>query len=89
MKQEHPIWLIIDHQGRSLTWLARKSGYSFSHVRNVKCGLARMTPNFRMRCAQALDLPEQVLFISDDCPTSATDGQSSSDPQQDEMVEVA
>ncbi len=89
MKQEHPIWLILDHQGRSLTWLARKSGISLSHVKNVKCGFARMTPKFRMRCAEALDLPEQVLFISDVCPTNATDVQDGHLDLEPDLPEAA
>lgn len=59
---EHPIWRILDHQGRKLLWLARKTGYSESHVRAIRSGAFPASEGFRKRCAEALDLPADVLF---------------------------
>ena len=54
---DDPIWEILDHQGRSLKWLARRTGYSYAHVKGVAAGQARITPEFRERCAEAFDVP--------------------------------
>lgn len=59
---QHPLWSILDHQGRSLAWLARRTEYSEQSVRSIACGRRNATDEFRLRCAKALDLPEHVLF---------------------------
>lgn len=79
---EHPIWTVMEHQGRTLAWLARRIGYSHSHVKNVRSGGAIATANFRERCAQALDLPENVLFFD----SRRTDGAPASQPNQATLV---
>jgi hypothetical protein len=59
---DHPLWTILAHQGRSLAWLARRTGYSEQLVRSVSCGRRNASHEFRAKCADALDLPEFVLF---------------------------
>lgn len=58
----HPLWAILDHQGRTLAWLARVTEYSESHIWAMKGGRAEPTARFRARCAAALGLPEWALF---------------------------
>lgn len=61
--QIDPIWEVMEEQGRSLVWLAKVTGYSESHVRNVKARVYRATPEFRAACARALQLREHHLFL--------------------------
>lgn len=60
--QQHPIWGILEHQGRSLKWLARRIERSEDLVLFVKTGRRNATNEFRQRCSGALDLPESALF---------------------------
>lgn len=64
MRQSDPIWDILDHQGRRLEWLARRLGYTPVYVRGIKAGQFPVTTEFRRRCANVIDLPESVLFLS-------------------------
>jgi lambda repressor-like predicted transcriptional regulator len=57
-----PVFDILREQGRLLTWLARKSGYSHSHVKAVAAGIFPPSAKFRKACADALGLPEADLF---------------------------
>ena len=59
---EHPLWHVLEHQGRKLWWLAQRTGYSESHLWALKAGKFPCTPDFRQKAAKALDLPEHVLF---------------------------
>lgn len=45
-----------------MDWLARKAGYSLSHCRNVRYGSAKASEQFKARCAEALEIPAEVLF---------------------------
>lgn len=60
---EHPLWTVLDHQGRSIRWLSRRTKLSEDLFLSVKAGRRRATEDFRQRCADALDLPESVLFL--------------------------
>lgn len=64
---EHPIWHVLEHQGRTLAWLSRRTGYSQSRIWAVKGGEVA-SPEFRAKCAIALDIPEHLLFR----PSAAT-----------------
>lgn len=61
---EHPIWRVIEHQGRTLRWLARRTGYSEDLLLSVKAGRRKASSDFRTKCALALDIPEALLFLS-------------------------
>jgi hypothetical protein len=63
---DHPIWRILEHQGRSLRWLAQKAAVSEALVLSVKAGRRPATEDFRRRCVDALDLPGDTLFLSSD-----------------------
>jgi hypothetical protein len=65
----HRLWEILDHQGRTLAWLAARTEYSQSHIWAMKGGRFPPSEEFRRRCVTALDLPEWVLF-TDDAPTA-------------------
>lgn len=62
----HPIFAILAGEGRSKLWLARRAGISHSHVRNVASGMFRPGPSFRRKCAEAMGLSEDLLFLHDD-----------------------
>lgn len=62
-KARHPVFRIVMHdQGRSLTWLARETGFSHSYVKQVSAGLEKGSPRFRAACATLLGVPEHELF---------------------------
>jgi len=58
-----PIWSILEHQGRTMRWLADRIDYSISYVKQFKYGQIELTDEFKKRCARALDLPVEVLFL--------------------------
>jgi transcriptional regulator with XRE-family HTH domain len=45
-----------------MSWLARKTGKSPSYVLRVTTGDRRPSPDFKTRAAQALGVPENMLF---------------------------
>jgi hypothetical protein len=63
-----PIWEIMETQGRKLVWLAVWIGVSESHLRAIKAGNMTATPEFRAKCARALQLPERLLFRDETAP---------------------
>jgi hypothetical protein len=62
MNVKHPLWGILDYQGRTLAWLARATGFSQSHIWAMKGGRFEPSADFRNACVQALGLPEWALF---------------------------
>ncbi len=58
----YAIWSVMEHQGRTLSWLARRIDYSYAHVKGVHAGIQPASAAFRAACATALDLPESMLF---------------------------
>lgn len=64
-RSPHPIWGIVKDQGRSYVWLARKTGYSVSHVRGLASQVRgwQPGPRFRQRAAELLEMPEEELFL--------------------------
>jgi transcriptional regulator with XRE-family HTH domain len=65
------IWEIMRHQRRGYLWLAGRTGYSHSHIKAVASGVQQATPEFRAKCAFALDLPESFLFHAARAPEGA------------------
>lgn len=57
-----PIWPLLEHQGRTLSWLSHRTGYSQSRIWAIKAGEAA-SPEFRKKCAMALDMLEENLFF--------------------------
>lgn len=56
------IWTVLAHQDRSLGWLARRTGVSRQYWSLLRRGRRRPSPALRARAADALGLPEGVLF---------------------------
>jgi hypothetical protein len=67
---QDPIWEILKYQGRSMSWLARTTGYAHSYVRKIKCRFNRPSKKFREKCSAALMMPEASLFLLRDLPAS-------------------
>lgn len=65
----YPLFAILQAEGRHMLWLARRIGYSHSHVRNVAAGQFPASPRFRRACAEAMGLPEADLFDHDHSST--------------------
>lgn len=57
-----PLWRILTYRGLGVAWLARRIDKGYSYVWAVRSGQLVASPEFRSRCAQALDLPEWALF---------------------------
>lgn len=53
---------VLDQQGRSLAWLARKAGVSVSYASLMLSGKRPLTDEFRRAAADALGVPEDILF---------------------------
>jgi transcriptional regulator with XRE-family HTH domain len=53
---------VLDQQGRKLTWLAEKAGVSVSYASLMIAGKRPLTDEFRAAAAEALGVPEDVLF---------------------------
>lgn len=58
----HPLSEVLASQERTFAWLARKTGKSPSYVHHVTTGKRRPSQDFRFRAAEALGVPETLLF---------------------------
>lgn len=58
----HPLSDVLARQERTLSWLGRKTGKSPSYVLRVTTGERRPSADFRARAADALGVPETLLF---------------------------
>lgn len=59
---QHPLSAVLESQERSASWLARRCGKSPAYVSRVMSGTRRPSPDFRARAAEALGVPETLLF---------------------------
>jgi len=53
---------VLDQQGRSVSWLARKAGVAVSQAWRMLNGERTLTAEFRKAAAEALGVPEDLLF---------------------------
>lgn len=53
---------VLEQQGRSIAWLARKTGVSVSYAFRMLHGDRPLTADFRAKAAEALGVPEDILF---------------------------
>lgn len=58
---------ILEQQGRTMAWLARKASspttsFSVSYVWRMLHGERPLTPEFRAAAADALGVPEDIVF---------------------------
>lgn len=58
----HPLTEVLNRKLIVRTRFAEKIGYSEEHLSRVENGRLPASPEFRRRCADALDLPESALF---------------------------
>lgn len=59
---QHPLSAVLESQERSGSWLARRCGKSPSYVSLVIDGKRRPSAEFKRRAAEALGVPESILF---------------------------
>jgi transcriptional regulator with XRE-family HTH domain len=59
---QRPIERVLDQQGRSMAWLARKAGVSVSYAWRMLNGERPLTREFRDRASEALGVPQDILF---------------------------
>jgi len=57
---------ILEKQGRSINWLAQKSGLSRQTIWNVIKKHTNPMPKTQTKIAEALDLPLNVIFFDKD-----------------------
>ena len=65
---------ILEQQGRTIAWLARKAGVSVAYAWRMLRGERPMTSAFRTAAAEALGVPEDILFTP---PSPAPEAQAS------------
>jgi transcriptional regulator with XRE-family HTH domain len=59
---------VLEQQGRSITWLARKTGVSVPYAWRMLKGERPLTSEFKATAADALGVPEGLLFPIVDAP---------------------
>jgi transcriptional regulator with XRE-family HTH domain len=53
---------VLEQQGRSIAWLARKADVSVAYAWRMLKGERPLTPEFKSASAEALGVPEALLF---------------------------
>jgi transcriptional regulator with XRE-family HTH domain len=53
---------VLEQQGRTIAWLARKAGVSVAYAWRMLRGERPLTSEFRAATADALGVPEDILF---------------------------
>ena len=53
---------VLEQQGRSIAWLARKAGVSVPYAWRMLRGERPLTGEFKTASAEALGVPEALLF---------------------------
>lgn len=71
MGPKHPVFEVLQLQGRNLKWLADQIGYSHQYVRLVAQNHQSPGPEFRAQCEAVLGVPERLIFL----PERSTVGQ--------------
>lgn len=57
-----PTERVLEQQGRSISWLARKAKVSASYAHRMLHGDRPLTEEFKAAAADALGVPEDILF---------------------------
>jgi transcriptional regulator with XRE-family HTH domain len=60
----HPLQAVLDQQERTGAWLARRTEKSPAYVTKVLNGTRRPSADFKAKAAEALGVPEGILFPS-------------------------
>jgi transcriptional regulator with XRE-family HTH domain len=66
-----PILGVLAADERPITWLARRTGFTRNYLSMVFHGNRAASAEVRRRCAEALGLPEHVLFHGVAAPEKA------------------
>jgi len=53
---------VLEQQGRTIAWLARKTGVSVAYAWRMLKGERPLTREFRAAAAEALGVPEDILW---------------------------
>ena len=53
---------VLEQQGRTIAWLSRRCGISVSYAWRMLRGERPITAEFRAAAAEALGVPEDILF---------------------------
>lgn len=53
---------VLEQQGRSISWLARKAGVSVAYAWRMLNGERPLTAAFKAAVSEALGVPEDILF---------------------------
>lgn len=61
---------VLEQQGRTIAWLARKTGVSVAYAWRMLKGERPLTPAFRAGAAEALGVPEDLLFAEPEAKAS-------------------
>lgn len=57
-----PTERVLEQQGRSIAWLARKTNVSHTYAFRMLRGERPLTAEFQTAAAEALGVPEDILF---------------------------
>lgn len=63
---------VLDKQGRSMAWLARKAGISVSYAWMMLKGQRPLTAEFKATASEALGVPEDLLFPASEPEAAAS-----------------
>lgn len=55
---------VLEQQGRTIAWLARKAGVSVAYAWRMLRGERPLTAEFRASVAEALGVPDDLLFTA-------------------------
>jgi transcriptional regulator with XRE-family HTH domain len=65
------LWAVLDAQERSLSWLARRMGYTQQYLSLLKTGRrAQVSERFATAASAVLNLPIEDLFLPVESPVS-------------------
>ena len=59
---QHPLTATLETQGRSARWLAKRVGVSPAYITRVIQGERTASSEFKGKVAEALGVPESLLF---------------------------
>ena len=62
MDSRNQVERVLEQQGRSVAWLARKAGVSVSYAWMMLRGQRPLTTDFKSKAAEVLGVPEDMLF---------------------------
>jgi hypothetical protein len=58
-----PLWDKMKREGRSMTWLAKATGYNRTYLHLIRAGVKPVTKKFMVRAAAAIEAERASLFL--------------------------